>query len=79
MGTSTDESENENNLSVTFQTLFVSHIYIKKKQGIRKNIGGYNKKPVKQSSYSRKNERLSVFSFTEVIRNLHRYISINVG
>ena len=78
MGTSTDESENENNLSVAFQTLFVSHIK-KKKQGIRKNIGGYNKKPVKQSSYSRKNERLSVFSFTEVIRNLHRYISINVG
>ena len=78
MGTSTDESENENNLSVTFQTLFVSHIK-KKQQGIRKNIGGYNKKPVKQSSYSRKNERLAVFSFTEVIRNLHRYISINVG
>ena len=78
MGTSTDEPESENNLSVTFQTLFVSHIK-KQQHGIRKNIGAYNNKPVKQSSYSRKNERLSVFSFTEVIRNLHRYISINVG
>ena len=46
-------------------------------QGLNKNIGGYNDKPVKWSFYSYKSQRLSVYSFTEVISNLHRYISIN--